>query len=59
MKHSYGNITLKHLLINEKKFIGLQFYPNTTVENILKSQKVYHWNDEFKMYCAPNTKENF
>jgi len=59
MKPSFGNITLKHLLINEKKYIGLKFYPNSTVETILKSQGVYEWNNEYSMYCAPNTKENF
>ena len=59
MKPRFGNITLKHLLINEQKYIGLKFYPNETVENILKSQNVYLWNDKFSMYCAPNTKENF
>jgi integrase len=29
------------------------------VETILDSQKIYRWNEEFSMYCAPNTKENF
>lgn len=59
MQTKFGNITLKHLLINERKHIGLQFYPNPTVENILKSQGVYQWNDEFKMFTAPNNKDNF
>jgi integrase/recombinase XerD len=59
MQSKFGNITLKHLLIDEKKFIGLKFYPNPTIENILKSQGVYHWNDDFSMYCAPNVKANF
>ena len=56
---SYGNITLKHLLINEKKHIGLQFFPNPNVEKILKAQGIYKWNSKYSMYCAPNTKENF
>jgi site-specific recombinase XerD len=59
MKSKFGNITLKHLLINEIKHIGLQFFPNKTVETILNSQKIFTWNEEFNMYCAPNTKENF
>ena len=59
MPTKFGNITLKHLLINETKYIGLQFYPITTVENILKSQNVYKWNEDYGMYCAPNNKDNF
>jgi integrase/recombinase XerD len=59
MKQNLGNITLKHLLINEQKCIGLQFYPNSTIENILKSQGIYQWNNQYSMYVAPNNKDNF
>jgi integrase/recombinase XerD len=59
MNKSFGNITLKHLLINEKKHIGLQFYPNKTIEKIIEANKFCQWNDTFNMYCTPNTSENF
>jgi site-specific recombinase XerD len=55
----FGNITLKHLLIDEEKCIGLQFYPNKAVEKILNSQDIYKWNNQFSMFCAPNNSKNF
>lgn len=56
---SYGNITLKHLLINNQKYIGLQFHPNTAVEKIIQAHDEFIWNTKYTMYCTPNTKENF
>lgn len=56
---SYGNITLKHLLINEQKYIGLQFLPNPRVEKIIQSTDIFTWNKKYLMYCTPNTKDNF
>ncbi|WP_027421126.1 site-specific tyrosine recombinase/integron integrase [Crocinitomix catalasitica] len=59
MKTGYGNITLKHLLIDDMRHIGLQFYPNKNIEKIIEVNKFCSWNDTYNMYCTPNTSENF
>ena len=59
MAQPFGNITLKHLLIKNKKFIGLQFHPNTKIDGLIKHFQEAAWNEEFSMYAVPNTKENF
>ena len=51
-------ITLKHLLINNKKCIGLQFYTNKVLNVIVKELNGIEWNDEFNMYFLPNNKAN-
>lgn len=59
MEQSFGNITLKHLLINEKKQIGLQFHPNKRIERLIESLPDCKWNEEFNMFSMPNNKANF
>lgn len=59
MTSSFGNITLKHLLIQDLKYIGLQFYPNKTIQDIIDQHKAYVWNDEFSMFTIPNNTANF
>jgi integrase/recombinase XerD len=51
-------ITLKHLLIDHKKCIGLQFYVNKVLSVIVKELEAIAWSDEFNMYYIPNTKNN-
>lgn len=58
MKQSFGQITLKHLLINNKKYIGIQFIANKSIEAILQKQNLYRWNETYNMYCALNTPDN-
>lgn len=55
----FGNITLKHLLINEKKYIGLQFHPNKQVETLIKSLDNCEWIEQFQMWAVPNNSRNF
>ena len=52
------HITLKHLLIDNKKYIGLQFYSNKALNIIVKEIKDICWSDEFSMYYLPNNKNN-
>ena len=49
------NITLKHLLIDDEKKIGLQFYPNLVIQNILGTIKELKYSKAFGMYYLPNT----
>lgn len=55
---STRNITLKHLLIDQKRKIGLQFYPDHVIQNLVKTLPNVRWSNEFKMVYIDNTKEN-
>lgn len=52
------HITLKHLLINNKKCIGLEFYANKALNIIIQELDELHWNEEFNIYYLPNSKQN-
>ena len=52
------HITLKHLLIDNKKYIGLQFYTNKALEIIVKELDSVKWSEEFNMYYVLNKKAN-
>ncbi len=52
------NITLKHLFINESKFIGLKYYPNPVIDAVVNSIPQASWSDAYSMNYVPNTKEN-
>ena len=51
------SITLKHLLINGKKCVGLKFYPDKVIQALIKDIPDVKWSDEFNMPYAPNNKE--
>ena len=51
-------ITLKHLLINEKKMIGLKFYPNKVIQAMIKTLPGVKWSNKYEMACIPNTRQN-
>lgn len=53
------SITLKHLLINNQKQIGLKHSANNLVEKILKGVDGVKWSEEFAMYYLLNNKRNF
>lgn len=59
MSHPFGHITLKHLLIEDQKHIGIQFTPNKQVEKLVMTLPQVQWNAQFNMYSIPNTKEHF
>ncbi len=52
------HITLKHLLIDNKKYIGLKFYSDKVIDSMIKELKNIRWNDEFGMHYIPNNKSN-
>ncbi|HIA35942.1 MAG TPA: recombinase [Flavobacteriales bacterium] len=52
------SITLKHLLINFKKQIGMQFYTDRITVALIKELPGIQWNDQYSMYYLPNTKHN-
>ncbi len=58
MNHLQKHITLKHLLIDGEKKIGLQFYPDKVIQALVKELPNPRWNTEFSMVYIENTKEN-
>ncbi len=51
-------VTLKHLLIENQRQIGLQFYPDHVVQALIKTLPDVRWNQEFGMVYILNTKAN-
>ncbi|MDP5082078.1 MAG: site-specific integrase [Winogradskyella sp.] len=52
------HITLKHLLINNKRYIGLQFYSDKVLNSLVKDLTDLAYSNAYSMFCLPNTKEN-
>jgi site-specific recombinase XerD len=51
-------ITLKHLLIDGQKCIGLKYYPHKVIDALAEKLPNVQWSDEFGMIYIPNTKNN-
>lgn len=58
MRHLQLHITLKHLLINNCKMIGLQFYPNKVIQRLVKTLPAPKWSKKYNMVYVKNNKEN-
>ena len=52
------HITLKHLFIEQKKCIGLQFQSDKVISSLLKEIPDSKWSEDFGMYYLPNTKSH-
>lgn len=52
------HITLKHLLIQEKQCIGLQFNSDKVIQALVKELPTPKWSNEFNMAYIMNTKSN-
>ncbi|MAB48154.1 MAG: recombinase [Flavobacteriaceae bacterium] len=52
------NITLKHLFLDQKKCIGIQFKSDKILQVLIESLPNVDWSDKFEMYYVPNTKSN-
>ncbi|MBL1281463.1 MAG: tyrosine-type recombinase/integrase [Fluviicola sp.] len=53
------NITLKHLLINGKKQIGLKFYSDKVIHSLIKTLSNPKWSKDFGMVYVENNSKNF
>ena len=51
-------ITLKHLLIEDQKQIGLHFYPDHVIQRLIKTIPNVRWSKEYSMVYILNTKAN-
>jgi site-specific recombinase XerD len=52
------SITLKHLLINNEKKIGIQFYPDKVIQLLIKSLNNPKWSSEYNMAYVINNNNN-
>ena len=52
------NITLKHLLINSEKQIGIKFYPDKMLQTVIKGLPEIKWSNEFGMAYLKNNPKN-
>ena len=51
-------INLKHLVIDERKQIGLQFYPNKVIQALIKELPDIKWSKTYNMAYLPNREQN-
>ncbi|WP_298549093.1 site-specific tyrosine recombinase/integron integrase [uncultured Aquimarina sp.] len=58
MKQISKHITLKHILIDQQKMIGLQFYPDKVIQALVKELPNPKWSKQFGMVYLPNSKKN-
>lgn len=52
------SITLKHLLIQERRYIGLQFNTDKVIHALVKQLPDVKWSNSFNMAYILNTKQN-
>ncbi|WP_055436641.1 site-specific tyrosine recombinase/integron integrase [Lacinutrix algicola] len=52
------NVTLKHLLIRNERYIGLQFNTDKVIHALVKQLPDVKWSNEFNMAYILNSKEN-
>lgn len=52
------NITLKHILIDKQKYIGLKFRTNKVLMALVSQLPTCFWSTQYSMFCIINTKQN-
>ena len=52
------SVTLKHLLIKDKRYIGLQFNTDKIIQALVKELPNVRWSNEFNMAYILNSNEN-
>ncbi|HDZ07212.1 hypothetical protein LCGC14_0559770 [marine sediment metagenome] len=52
------SVTLKHLLIQERRYIGLQFNTDKVIHALVKQLPDVKWSNSFNMAYILNTKQN-
>ncbi|HET8735225.1 MAG TPA: site-specific tyrosine recombinase/integron integrase [Pricia sp.] len=55
---THRSITLYHLMINDKKMIGIKFLPDRLIQGLIKSLPDPKWSKRYNMAYIPNTKSN-
>ncbi|OMP29687.1 tyrosine-type recombinase/integrase, partial [Mangrovimonas sp. DI 80] len=52
------HISLKHLLIDNKKYIGLKFSSDKVLNSMIKELDGIEWSNDFGMHYIPNNQKN-
>jgi len=58
MDNRFKTITIRHLIVNNKKMIGLEYPNNPTIRTLLYTMDNVKWNSEFGMSYIENNKDN-
>lgn len=58
MKPSQKILNLEHLLINGEKKIGLKFYPDKAIQDVIKGLPEVKWSKQYGMAYIKNNKAN-
>lgn len=58
MNYKTKHLTIKHLLIEGKKQIGIQFHPDKVIQALIKGLPMPKWSEKFGMAYIANTKPN-
>lgn len=51
-------VTLKHLVINETRYIGLQFRSDRVIQKLVKTLPSIQWSEYYGMVFTPNKPDN-
>lgn len=51
-------ITLKHIVIDGQRMIGIQFYPDKVVQSLIKQLPDIGWSRKFGLAVLPNNNQN-
>lgn len=54
----YKSLTIKHLLIDQKKCIGIKFNSDSVLQALVEQLPDISWSKEFNMHYLPNKKSN-
>jgi len=58
MNHQLPNLTLRHLVIDQEPYIGLQHFPHPAIERLIQTLEQPRFSDEYRMTYIPNRPEN-
>lgn len=58
IKSSYKTLTLEHLFIKGVRQIGLKFYPDKAIQEIVKGLPDVRWSNQYGMAFIKNNKKN-
>ncbi|MEM6643944.1 MAG: tyrosine-type recombinase/integrase [Bacteroidota bacterium] len=57
-QNTQRSITLKHVVIDEEKMIGIQFHPDKLIQALIKQLPSPRWSSRYRMVVLPNTRNN-
>jgi integrase/recombinase XerD len=58
MNPTSRRISLRHLIINDQRQIGIKFYPDKVIQSLIKSIKGIKWSNKYGLAYLPNTSVN-